>query len=213
MSVFGFLLSPWNVEQAVLTTLEEWLPSYAAELERKNELPQRTLNRPMIYHGGLDWLSVKEDRMPEVVVVCNPLGEPERGPNVYKQPFLTEVGCVCKSEEGTTPEDHVRRNAGLLSAGVMGALVQHGNLGTFEAERTVLVGAPRVEFLESEDRRFAVGITGFHVFADIINDLDGPLLTKVSPGSGEENEGEYAEWPEVKTHKETVTAEPTATPL
>jgi len=201
--VFGPLASPWSVETAVLQTLEDWADSYAAEVERKNGLSDKVIGRPLApdsYRGGLDWQSVKQDWMPMLIAIANPVGEPERQANTYIQAFQVEVGAVVFSEETENPEAMARRNAGLWAAACMGILVQHGDLGNSEVEETVLVGAPKVEFIEAEDRRFAVGITTYHVYIQLIRSNSGPLLVQ------KEAEEPYPEWPAVKEHTVKVKA-------
>ncbi len=209
--VFGSLSATWNIEEAVIETLRLWMPEYLAEVERQNGLPKKTLSRPPTpesYRGALDWLSVKDDWLPEVKVICNPVGEPERQASEYIQAFETQVGCVVKSEEGTDPEAIARRNAALMAAASM-LLVQHGDLQLSNIEETVLVGAPKVEFLEAEDRRYAVGITTYHIFAEILNPNLGPEgeTPETSPGY-EGLEEPYKESPQVKTATETIKAVP-----
>ena len=212
--VFAPMIGPWNVEQAVLTVLKEWMPTYLAELERENGLTRKALGRPPApesYHGGLDWQSVIQDRCPEVIVICNPLGEPERSANFYMQNFEVQVGCVVFSEEGSNPEDHARRNAGLFATATM-LLGQHGKLswseGLASIEETLLVGAPKVEFHESEDRRVAVGITSWHIFTQILDPNSGPVTVKAV-----EPEEQYPEWPTATSDVITVKGEPVETPL
>lgn len=209
-ALFGPIRGPWNVEKAVLATLEEWLPAYLFEVESQNGLQQRSLGRPPApesYHGGLDWESEQQDTLPEVIVICNPVGEPQRQASSYIQGFEVQVGCVLLATEEPI-ETHARKSAGLWAAACMGALVQHGPLGTLGAEDTVLVGAPKVEFLESENRRLAVGVTTYHVFAEILQPTFGPTTVKpVEP------EGPYPEWPESKTDSTTVVAVPVNEPV
>lgn len=201
--LWGPLVGPVNVEEAVIATLREWMPAYLRRLEELNSLPARSLGRPPTpesYHGGLDWESQQQDTLPEVIVLCNPVGEPERMSSAIVQSFLVQVGCVV---EGTvSPEEQTaRKMAGLWAAASM-LLVHHADLGAFKAEDTILVAAPKVEMLDSENRRFAVGVTGFHVFAQVLDPNAGPLTVKAV-----EPEGPYPEAPEVKEAKETVKAE------
>ncbi len=214
MSLFGTLASTWNVEQAVISTLRLWLPEYAAEVERQNGLAKGLLGRPPTpesYRGALDWLSVKDDWLPEVKVICNPVGEPERQAAAYMQTFAVEVGCTVKSEEGTDPEGSARRNAGLLALATMLLGQSAGaNLGALNAlEEAVCTGTPRVEFIEPENRRYAVGITSWQIHAEVANPNLGPegATPETSPGYAGLEEP-YRESPEVKKATETIKAVP-----
>ena len=204
--LFGPLIGPWTVEHAILETLEEWMPSYLAEVERKSGLRPQTLGRPPTpesYKGGLDYESVRQEWLPAIIVVANPAGEPERTANSYVQDFQVEVGCVVISEEGDDPEGSARRNAGLMSAATM-LLVAHGSF----AEECVLTGSPKVEFFNPERRELAVGITTWHVYATILDPNLGPTSVKTV-----EPEEPYPAWPEAKTDTITVTGEPVATAI
>lgn len=209
--VFGPVIGPWNVEVAVLETLKTWLPACLYDLEIKNGLQQKALGRPpsvSAYRGGLDWLSVKEEWLPAVIAVANPVGEPERLPETIIQAFEVEVGCVVFSEEGTDPEGAARMRAGFFAAASMAAIVPRGALEGFAAQESVLVGAPRVEFFDDEQRKVAVGITTWHVYAEILDPNAGPVTIKeVNP------EGPYPSDPEAKTHHTTVVGEPIEVPL
>lgn len=207
---FGLLTSPFSVESAVIETLETWATSYAAEVERKYGLANKTIGRPpdpQSVKGGLDWQSVKADWMPQLVVIANPTGEVERTANVFFQGYHVEVGAIIHSEEGTDPEGTARRNAGLWAAACMGIIAQHGKLGTLEAVDTILTGAPRVEFFDSEDRRFAVGITTYTVYVQLMQPNLGPLVVQKEP------ELPYAEFPESTSEHITVKATPVTEPL
>ena len=209
MSVFGPIRGPWNIEQAILTTLQEWMPAYLRAVEEYNSLKVGILGRPPApesYKGGLDWETVQQDWVPAVIANANPVGEPERSAQIYIQDFQVEVGCVVVSKEGTDPESAARRDAGLFAAATM-LLAQHGSLGGV-AEETLLTGAPRVEFFDPERREVAVGITTWHVYSQILNPNQGDVLLKTV-----EPEGPYTENPEAKTHTVTVTGEPVETAL
>ncbi len=219
MSLFGVLAGPWQVEQAVIATLRLWLPEYAAEIERQAGLQKGLIGRPPVpeaYRGALDWLSLKDDWMPEVKVICNPVGEPERQASVYMQTFAVEVWCLARSEEGSDPEASARRNAGLLALATMLLGQSAGaNLGALNVlEETVCTGTPRVEFLEPDNRRYAVGITSWQIHAEVANPNLGPEgpTPKESPGY-EGLEEPYKESPEVKTATEKIKAVPISEPV
>ena len=209
---FGPAVAPWNVEVAVLETLKTWMPAWLADIEEKNGLEHKILGRPpspSSYRGGLDWLAVRQEWFPAVIAVANPVGEPERNPSVYTQDFQVEVGCVVLSEEGDDPEGAARMRAGMFAAATM-LLASHGGLGGFAAQETVLVGAPRVEFHPDapDSRQVAVGVTTWHVFAEILDPRAGPVHVKEI-----EPEGPYPPDPEAKTDSIVVKGEPVLTPL
>ena len=93
MTLFGSIIGPFNIESAVIAQLRIWLPTYLAEVERQNGLPKQTLGRPPApesYHGGLDWLSAKQDRHAAIKIVTGYVvpGECSAKPILDRYDFL-----------------------------------------------------------------------------------------------------------------------------
>ena len=208
-ALFGPMLGPIDIEEAVIATLREWLPASLRNAEEVRNLPIRSLGRPPApesYHGGLDWESEQQDTLPEVIVICEPAGEPERNPNVTIQLFTVQVGCVILATVDPI-EANARKTASLWAAASM-VLGQHGALGSLGAQETLLIGSPKVELLDPENRRLALGLTTWHVAVDIFHPSAGPVTVKeVEP------EGPYPERPEATKDTITVVGQPAATPL
>lgn len=174
-SLIGPLVAPWNVEQAVVETLSGWLALYVYDIERQNNLVAHTIPLPPAPEsvtGGLDFESWQEDLLPMLIVVCNPLGEPERNASIgYSQLYGIDVGVVVVGDD----ERQARQYAGLLAAAATGALLQRGGMGGL-VTRTRMVGAPRASFPDPEQRR--VVLCDFRLTADvnaIVNDDAGPV--------------------------------------
>lgn len=181
--VFGVLQGPWNIETPILATLKDWMGAYLANLEAKNGLQHRFLDRPPTpesYKGGLDWESVKQEFLPAIVVNANPTGESERNASSVIQNFEVEVGCVVLSQEGDDPEASARMRAGFMATATM--LLEHQAPQIEGLENLVLTGAPKVEFFDPERREIAVGITTWNVFVQILEPNAGPVsLKEVEP--------------------------------
>lgn len=206
--IFGTLTGPWTVEKAVLTTLEEWMGAYLANIETKEGLQHKFLERPPApesYKGGLDWESVKQAFLPAVIVNANPTGEPERNASSVIQNFQVEVGCVVLSEEGDEPEASARMRAGLMATAAM--LLAHQAPALAGLEEMVLTGSPRVEFFDPERREIAVGITTWNAFVQILEPNAGPVTLKEVEPEGTPP-GTYPEDPIVIKVTETVVGEP-----
>jgi hypothetical protein len=207
--IFGTLVGPWSIEKACLSTLTEWMGAYLANIEIKEDLEHKFLGRPPApesYKGGLDWESVRQELLPAVIVNANPTGEPERNASSVIQNFEVQVGCVVLSEEGTEPEALARMRAGLMATATM--LLEHQAPALEGLEEIVFTGAPRVEFFDPERREIAVGITTWHVYAQILTPTAGPeALKEVEP------EGPYPENPEATSDHVVVVGEPLDTPL
>jgi hypothetical protein len=211
-SIFGPLLSSWNVDQAVLATLRVWWRSYMAEVERQNGVPKGTIPRPPdteSFRRGLDFEYYEEDDLPAVIVVSKPSGEPEVSDAGYVQRFEVKVGIVCEAEDELTAQ---------LRAAFCGAasqlLVQQSELEGF-AERTRMIGAPELEMPDDEERWLCRAVTTFYVWvAPVVIAEEGPIEPP-GPGMGpggedQEPEEPYPPWPEAASTHITVTGEPIA---
>jgi hypothetical protein len=224
--LYGPLKGQPDVEKAVLSTYAIWLNEYLAEVERQKSLPNKTLGRPPTpesLHGGLDFASWLEEELPALIVIANPLGQVEYAASAgYTQTYEVQVGAILKGEGdvlAVQPEDEARILAGYWGEAVQ-LLVQHGDLGEV-AERTRMVGAPKVEYCDSnspgaEQRRFMQSVTTFHVtLSQLIVEEAGPFgpTPKESPGYEGEPEIPFKEAPEVKTTTETITAKKTSEPV
>jgi len=205
--IFGILTGPWTVEKACLTTLSEWLPAYLANIETKEGLQHKFLDRPPApesYKGGLDWDSVKQEFLPAVIVNANPTGEPERNATSVIQNFQVEVGCVVLSQEGDEPEASARMRAGLMATATM--LLEHQTPELEGLEEIVITGSPRVEFFDPERREIAVGITTWNAFVQILEPNAGPVTLKEVEPEGTPP-GTYPEDPIATKVAETVAGE------
>jgi hypothetical protein len=209
-SIFGPLLSTWNVDQAVLATLSLWWDEYLAEVERQNNVPGKTIPRPPSeesFRRALDFEYYEEDDLPAVIVVSKPSGDPEVNASVgYTQRYEVQVGCVCEGED----EQAAQMRAAFYGAASQ-LLVQQSELGGF-AQRTRMITAPELDMPDDEDRWLCRSIATFHVWvAQIVVAEAGPITPPGTPGpEGEEHEPEqpYPEWPDATQTHITVTAEP-----
>lgn len=209
MTIFGPLLSTWNVDQAVLATLRTWLNEYLAEVERQNAVPQKTIPRPPSeesFRRGLDFEYYEEDDLPAVIVVSKPSGEPDvQGNGDYIQRYEVKVGCVCEAEDEQTAQMRAAFYGSALQL-----LVQQSDLGGF-AQRTRMIGAPELDLPDDEERWLCRAITTFHVWiAQIVTAEAGPITPPGTPGEEHQPESPYPEWPEVGSTHITVTGEPIA---
>lgn len=217
---FGPLISTWDVEQAVLVTLGNWLPIYLAVLEEINNLPKRTIPRPPVaesLHGGVDYTSYILEQLPSVIVVVEPIGNPGYAESVgYTQAFAVGVGCVYQGfggEVAEQPEDEARMVASYYGAAAM-LLVQQGALSGSMGdlvERVRLTGAPRLTTPDPSKKQVCLSVTTFNVWiAPIVREVDGALgpLPEESPEYPGEPEEPFGKRPVVKKEKITIKAEP-----
>lgn len=213
------LVSPWDVEQAVLGTLKTWLPSYLAEIEKERGLQPRSLERPPTpesYHGNTgDMIAWVQDELPAVITVVEAVGEPELSASAgYTQCYQVEVWCVVMGDDGVqqvTQEDSARLQASHYGAATM-LLVQQSELQNLPGLQWLkMVGLPRVECPEPEKRREQAAITTFHVWiSSVVDPNSGPVgpTPQESPEYGGEPEAPFKEDPTVSKTGTTVDGVP-----
>ncbi len=203
-SVYGTLRGAWNVEQAVLSTYQSWLPEYLAEVERQNRLQPKELPRPQTFEASDDFEGWDSADMPAVIVVVTPLKPVEESARDYQQDFEIQVGCIAEGQS----EAEARKVAGLYGVAAM-LLAQPGpgSLGGL-VEEMQMVGAPKLEFVEADQRRLARSVTTFSCSLVLIQKL-GP-----SGGTPQESNGfttieaPLTELPLVTSETLTIKGEP-----
>jgi hypothetical protein len=213
-SFFGPLVSQWNVEQATIATLQVWIPEYLAEIERQNNFQRLTLPRPPApesIHGGIDFDQWYQDTTPEVIVVVEPEGEPERPASAgYTQLYQIQVG-VLRVGSGSTlaerPEDEARAVACFYGTACE-LLVQQPSLNGLTSD-LVMVGLPRLSFPDPNKRAIVQVVTTFHAWVpEVIIDTAGPVQPRPaeSPEYPGEPEQPYSDSPTVTDETVTLNA-------
>lgn len=201
-------IGPWQVEQAVISTLSTWYNDYLAELEVQNELHPKILPRfpaPESIHGGVNFETWRNDITPEAIVVVKPDGSPELHSSAgYTQGYLVSVGCLwvgSGSELTENPEDEARAVASYLGAATM-LLVQQPTLGGL-AERVVMTQSPEVTLPNPDNTRIAQVITSFEVWVStIVEENAGPV--QPFPEESPEYNGPEEGWDELPTADEVI---------
>lgn len=209
--IYGQIITRRDVELAVITQLQNWIPAYIAEIERQAGLPSQMLPLPpdpdQSYRGGIDFETWQAAwGSPCLITVVQPMGEPERqySNGTYLQAFEIQVAAIVQQED----EDTARQYADYYGGAVMGALLQHGSLGTFAngnpvAVKTVLTGYPVVSFMTPEIRRVIRSITTVHTLVDgVLTEASGPATPPANPYSPP------GTWPDVATVDVVIEGEP-----
>lgn len=206
-TVFGPVVSTWDVELAVISTLREWINEYLRDIEIKRGLKQKTIPRPPAadsIHGGVDLESWRQERGPEIIAVVKPTGAPTlRGQGGYEQGYTLEIGCVwvgAGSPLVEQPEDEARAVASYLGAAVSMLVLNQPTFGGL-TERLRLTAAPVVTAPNPDRKELALCTTSFEMWvATIVEEGIGPLTP------GKPYEEPYPAEAEAKTTKETVKA-------
>lgn len=197
-SIFDAILSEADLETAIIVTINTWIPTYLAEIERQAGLPAGQLTVPNTVAAAFDLNNWSEYQSPSIIVVTGPMGIPERaGGDRYTAVYPVTVGAFLSGQK----EPEVRATAQRYIAAVAALLVQNGSLGTFAATETLMIGR-HVELPDPENRTLARGVVELHVTVDsILTGAAGPAAP--DPAASTQYTGSptspFTAWPEVET--------------
>lgn len=212
-TIYGQVITGYDLEQAVLTHLQTWLPTCLAEIERQAGLAPQTIPVPPdpdnSFTAGLDFETWQAAYTPQLIVVVSPVGDPERltGDGTYQQVFEIQVATVIQADDENTS----RQQGQWYGAAVMMALLQHGSLGKFStgnpvALKTVLAAYPALSFKETDDalgRRVVQSLVVVHSIIDgVVTESAGPATPPAVPYEIPGN------WPEARSIVTTIDAQP-----
>lgn len=181
--VVGVLAGAETVKQATITLLSTpptgapapLIVYYLAEVERQAGLRPGTLPTPPApesFYSGADFESWAQDLLPSIIVVADPIEDPERfGDGTIGQWFEMQIAAVVQGDD----ENVAQMIAAHYGTAIMGAVMQSGDLGGV-ANGTELTAAPKVELLEQNmSRRFARSVLTVRTYLDqIVATLIGP---------------------------------------
>lgn len=160
--IFGPLIDTRDVQLAVKSTVQKWIKTYVALVERMNGLDPRSLPLPRSYvlknHDALS--KNPEDQTPAIVIVCpGTAGDPVRdGEGFYRVPYAVSVAAIVSARDEDSTSVLAKRYAAALYA----LMVHNGSLGGF-AEGVRWRGERNDDLRPDGDRTIAVGINVFEV--------------------------------------------------
>ncbi len=140
--VFGPVRSPIDLRKAIATTIEDWIETYLALVERTYGLPSHALPVPKEYvfkdDGTLD--KQPENALPCIVILSpGTRRAPKReGDGMYRVPWLVNVAAIVSARDHGTTMDL----ATYYTTALRLLLIHNGTLGGFalgsawEGERT-----------------------------------------------------------------------------
>jgi hypothetical protein len=165
-AIFGPIASGRDVKQAIKATLQEWMPTYLALMERHTGRAPRSLPMPRSYVMSDDGSLNKkpEDQLPVVVILTPGNGgkKPARdGRGIYKAGFVVNVACIV-SGGGQNPQEATSDLAEDYRTALELILLHHGSLGGF-AESTEFQGWRTDDLAPEDDRTIAAGVNVFEV--------------------------------------------------
>jgi hypothetical protein len=174
--VFGPVKSPIDLRLAIGATIDLWIETYLALVERAYDLPPRALPLPLSYvykdDGNLD--KRPEDQLPSIVILSpGTRGKASReGDGMYRAPWLVNVAAIVAArDQGETMD-----LATYYVTAIRLLLIQQGSLGgfalasTWEGERTD-------ELAADSDRTMAAGTNVFTFLVDQVAQKGAGLKT------------------------------------
>lgn len=188
-SVHGNIITGSDIEAAALTTVERWIETYLAEIERQNDLDPRTLPLPRAYVTVADdQLDVwPEDQLPAIAVLSpGTASEPRYDADHVAAGYAVNVAVLVSARDKET----TKRLAHLYGAAILLLMVEQRSLDGFASSSRWR--GQRWDALSPEDNRtLAAAINVFEVAVD-------PVVT-TGGGRKEPLDDPYAPepWPEV----------------
>lgn len=184
--VFGRIVLGSDAETALVDTLQAWLPTYLAELERRTDRPAGAVPMVRSWRRSNRFYRFPQDQLPAAIVISpGTTGPPERrGDGTIDAWFRLGIAIVCAAN---TPEA-TNELAKLYAAAVRTAVLQQPSLAGDPADphpfaaRVIFVGETTddvpAEYLE-------IGCTAqveFDVLVEGIADATaGPAAATVEP--------------------------------
>ncbi len=199
MSVFGNLTGADRVEAEVKATLEKWMLTYLAEIERQRAIPARSLPNIRHYVHVNEFTKDSEDQLPLCVIISPGIAEQAamQGDGSFNAKYVIGVGIVVSGSS----QELSNNMAKWYGAAVRGALLQHQGL------EGISVGIEwqdeRFDDVPSSDSRNLASVQ--EVFL-----VEVPGITNERLGLMEPPEDPYDVpngWPEAETVQVAITKE------
>jgi hypothetical protein len=179
-NAYGPLFGGHSVQEAFYRTLETWLPSYIAEVNR--QLGGKILDVPFEYRHRPDYRTLPRNAGAAILVeVPHTVGEPHISQNFIRANWRVEVTVYVY---GTKDWQETQALTSAYAACVRAAIIQHRGLGGF-AETTIWDGEEYLEGEHSATRTTGIAHLNFSVTVGNVMDMMGgvPLPAFAPPGA------------------------------
>ena len=189
-SIYGTIVGRDGLENQILRTLRVWMVPYVADVERQQGLPPKSTPippTPESFTGGVDFETWEQDLSPQIITVVNPYGEVERfDGGAYGSWFEVQVAAGVYAQS----QDDARILAGIYGTALQALLTEQGDFGLRAttdgwrgyAERTRMIEAARVEWMNPDTRAQILTIVSVHTYlSGIADDFAGPAIPPVDP--------------------------------
>jgi len=172
LEVFGPFTLDTAPEEALESTLKEWLPTYLAFVSRRSNL---SLPQPRSYVISYDFDHLPEEQLPALQIICPRIERPEAdGQRIYRATFPLTVGVFIEARDRFSTDRLVK-----LYASAVRALVLHkGSLGGL-ATATTWIGTNYGSRTAARAQR-TIGTAEVHFRTEVrqlVQRLVGPEIT------------------------------------
>lgn len=174
--VYGAMFGGGSVKQAVIQTLDRWLPSYISEINRQLGVPVLSVPKSYLYRADERPIAANTSQI--TVSVPDIYGQPERRRDGTRTTFIAEVRAFFSGKQDWNESEAIAHAYGMAC---VGAIAQHPSLGGF-AETTVWRGGPKLGASERSATQYRVAaLTTFHVVvSNALSPYGGPPAPSVA---------------------------------
>lgn len=129
VAVFQRIVSGAQVEQALITTLQMWMPTYLAEVARQHGKGARELPTVASYTTVVEFDKWPEDQLPACIVVSPGIAEQpsQEAKGKHRAKWAAELALICSASTQKNSLDLAK----MYLAAARAAILQHASLGGF----------------------------------------------------------------------------------
>lgn len=173
---FGPLISGVDVQDAMMEHMRLWMPTYLAELNRRNDLDMPSPR--LISPGGSSLDAFSTDSLPAIVVMVPVLLErPRRDGFIYSARWACAVGAVVSAKDKASTD----RLSGHYVTAMRASVLQHQSLGGF-AESTSWEDEGYAELSFPDTETITAGRVVFGVsVSSVMKVTNGPAVPTTEP--------------------------------
>lgn len=197
--IFGQVIIGSELEEQVVTTLENWFPVYIREMEQQQNIPEDALPVPRSFLTADKIDREAADQLPSIVVVSPGLSgrnsPKQNGDGTFRVPWGISVGVFVSGNDRPSTKRLVRIYCGIARM----IMLQKQSLGGFADGTTWLDESYDDNFAFVDNQTIAAGSVIFEVWVDnVVNRYGGPDTYGGPPPGPDPGTQPGADWPEVE---------------
>jgi hypothetical protein len=186
---FGTLAGGDQVDAALLSVLNQWMPTYLRAVCEDREID--LLDAPRSITVASEFARFPEAQLPAIVVVNGGTETPTERPGHYDARWPVQVCVECQAAKQT----ETRRNAAIYLIAARESLLRRRSLGA--GFKGLDWGGESYTLRDVEDRRSIAGATATFT-------LEREAVAQIGGGPSEPDQAPYPDWPTVSATEITV---------